>query len=103
MAAESFQFRGALIREQGVTFAVVEVAPEILAAGEKRINEERSRYEPVFPKVPVILAAKGSDKRARYYGRPDIVRFLSAAGWGRIPWKRYTARRKDRNPFREWA
>jgi hypothetical protein len=103
MADESFEFRGALIKEGGVTFAVVEVAPEVLSGGERKISEERQRYEPIFKGVPIILAARGSDRRARYSGRPDVVRFLASTGWARIPWKRYRARKKDRNPFRDWA
>ncbi|MFW5688829.1 MAG: hypothetical protein ACOC1U_04580, partial [Spirochaetota bacterium] len=96
-------FRGALIREQGVTFAVVEVSPEVLRGGDRRVAEERARFQPVFKDVPIILAARNPDKRALYSGRPDIVKFLASTGWNRIPWKRYRARKKDRNPFRDWA
>jgi len=103
MANESFEFRGALIREQKVTFAVVEVSPQVLDSGEEAIRKERERYEPVFKQIPIVLAARGPDRRARFLGRPDIVRFLTKAGWTRIPWKRYQARKKDRNPFRDWA
>lgn len=103
MARESFEFRGALIREQEVTFAVVEVSPEVLRGGDQRIATERARFEPIFKGVPIVLAARGPDRRALYTGRPDIVRFLSSRGWARIPWKRYRARKKDRNPFRDWA
>lgn len=103
MEEERIDFRGALINEQGITFAVVEVEPSLLDAGEEAIKAERARYEPVFRNKPIILAARGADGRARYSGRPDIVRFLISSGWSRIPWKRYRARRKDRNPFREWG
>lgn len=101
--AESFVFRGALIKEQGVSFAVVEVSPSVIQGGERIVAEERERYRPVFKDVPIILAARGGDGRARYSGRQDIVRFLSGTGWARIPWKKYKARKKDRNPFRDWA
>jgi hypothetical protein len=103
MAGESFDFRGALIKEQGVTFAVVEVPLEVIQGGDRRITEARSRFQPIFKNVPIVLAARGPDKRARYSGRPDIVRFLASTGWSRIPWKRYRARKKDRSPFRDWA
>ncbi len=103
VASEIFEFRGALIKEQGITFAVVEVDPAVLTGGDRRLTEERARYAPIFKEVPIVLAARGPDKRARYSGRPDIVRFLASTGWTRIPWKRYRARRKDRNPFRDWA
>jgi hypothetical protein len=103
VAQEILDFRGALIREQGVTFAVVEVAPDVLHGGEPRVSEERARYARVFHDVPIVLAAREPDKRALYSGRPDIVRYLSSTGWMRIPWKRYRAKKKDRNPFRDWA
>lgn len=103
MEEERIDFRGALINEQGITFAVVEVEPGLLDAGEDAIKAERTRYEPIFRNKPIILASRGTDGRARYSGRPDIVRFLVSSGWSRIPWKRYRARRKDRNPFREWG
>ena len=101
--AETFEFKGALIKEQGVSFAVVEVSHAVIAGGEAAVAEERERFRPIFTDVPIVLAARGPDGRARYSGRPDIVRFLSGTGWARIPWKRYKARKKDRNPFRDWA
>lgn len=96
----TLEFRGALICEQQITFAVVEVPLDVLVRGGERLAEERARYVPVFGDVPIILAARGRDRRARFSGRPDIVRFLSSAGWYRIPWRRYRARRKDRSRFR---
>lgn len=103
MDEERIDFRGALINEQGITFAVVEVEPSVLDGGDDAIRAARERYQPVFKDKPIILAARGADRRARYSGRPDIVRFLVASGWSRIPWKRYRAKKKDRNPFREWG
>lgn len=103
MKREVVDFRGALIREQGLTFAVVEVSPAVLDGGTEAIKSERERYQPVFRDVPIILAARGADRRVRFQGRQDIVQFLMTAGWSRIPWKRYQARKKDKNPFRDWA
>jgi hypothetical protein len=103
MASEAFDFKGALIKEQGVTFAVVEVPWSVISGGDEVARKERERYEPVFKDIPIVLAYRGADRRARFAGRPDIVKFLVSAGWARIPWKRYQAKKKDRNPFREWA
>ncbi len=103
MASESIDFRGALIREGNVTFAVVEVPASLLDAGQRAVQVEREKYAQVFKKVPIVLAARDAQRRARFLGRQDIVRFLIQAGWGRIPWKRYRARKKDKNPFKEWA
>ncbi|MFP4549638.1 MAG: hypothetical protein ACLFNT_02445 [Spirochaetales bacterium] len=102
MTSEVLTFRGALIREQSITFAVVEVEPDVLARGDKAIKAERSRYQPVFKDVPIILAARGPDRRAHYAGRPDVVRYLLSCEWQRIPWRKYKAKKKDPNPFREW-
>jgi hypothetical protein len=103
VSSEPVTFTGALIREQDVLFAVVEVAPRVLDGGEEVVAEAREKYRPIFPEVPIILASRSRDGRARYLGRPDIVRFLISAGWARIPWKQYKAKKKDRNPFRDWA
>jgi hypothetical protein len=103
VSEETIQFKGALIREQNVVFAIVEVSPSVLDLGESVAQQEREKYRPVFPDVPIVLAARGRDGRARFLGRPDIVRFLVGAGWSRIPWKQYQAKKKDRNPFRDWA
>jgi hypothetical protein len=103
VANESFDFRGALIREGNVTFAVVEVPFTLLQGGQKTVREERERYAQVFRNVPIVLAARDAQRKAHFLGRQDIVRFLIQAGWARIPWKRYRARKKDKNPFREWA
>lgn len=102
MARELLSFRGALIREQGITFAVVEVDPDVLSKGDASIKEERSRFQPVFKDVPIILAARTADRRAHYAGRPDIVRYLLSCEWQRIPWRKYKAKRKDPDPFRDW-
>ena len=86
-----------------MTFAVVEVTQSVFDGGEAAARKERERYEPVFKDVPIILASRASNGRARFLGRPDIVKYLAKAGWSRIPWKRYQARKKDKNPFRDWA
>jgi hypothetical protein len=102
MSREVLSFRGALIREQGITFAVVEVEPDVLSGGDATIKAERSKYQPVFKDVPIILAARGQDRRAHYAGRQDVVQYLLSCDWQRIPWRKYKAKKKDPNPFREW-
>jgi hypothetical protein len=103
MGRVGIDFTGALVKEQGLVFAVVEVSGSVIDAGDAVIKKERERYEQVFRDVPIILASKAADGRVRYVGRPDIAKFLANAGWARIPWKRYRAKRKDKNPFRDWA
>lgn len=81
-------FDGALLKEQGVTFAIVVVKPLVLNSTIECDNARRS-FTTVFPGVPIILMAQNSRGVPTYQGRTDIVRFLSKVSPSRIPWKRY--------------
>lgn len=83
------QFEGAVIREQGVTFAVVVVKNHVLNSAHEA-NQTIASFRPVFPGMPVVLMAQDVSGRPTYYGRPDISKFLSNISPSRIPWKRYT-------------
>jgi hypothetical protein len=82
-------FQGAVIREQGVTFAVVVVKKHVIDS-----NAEAGRavaaFQPVFPGLPVVLTAQDFRGTLTYYGRPDIARFLASVPLSAIPWKQYT-------------
>lgn len=81
-------FDGALIKEQGVTFAIVIVKPSVLTSADKEsIRQNFSQY---FGYVPTILMAQNSRCIPTYDGRRDIVKFLSHIHPSRIPWKHYT-------------
>ncbi len=81
-------FDGALIKEQGVTFAIVVVKPSVLTSANKEsIRQNFSHY---FGYVPTILMAQNSRGIPTYDGRKDIVKFLSRIHPSRIPWKHYT-------------
>lgn len=82
------QFDGVLLKEQGVTFAIVIVKPHVLNSSMECENARRS-FTPVFPGVPIILMAQDSRGIPTYQGRTDIVRFLAKVSPSRIPWKRY--------------
>lgn len=82
------QFDGALLKEQGVTFAIVVVKPHVLNSTMECDSARRS-FSPVFPGVPIILMAQNSRGLPTYQGRTDIVRFLSNVDPSRIPWQRY--------------
>ena len=82
-------FDGALIKEQGVTFAIVVVKPSVLNSSSK-IKEARESFGHFFPNVPIVLMAQNSNGIPRYQGRTDIVKFLANVHPSRIPWKRYT-------------
>ncbi|MFT4060697.1 MAG: hypothetical protein QM652_14280 [Legionella sp.] len=82
------QFEGAVIKEQGVTFAIVVVKQYVLN-NNMECNNARNSFSSIFPGIPIILMAQDSRGRATYQGRTDIVRFLSNVHLSRIPWKRY--------------
>lgn len=81
-------FDGALIKEQGVTFAIVVVKPHVLTSSDKEsIRQSFSKY---FGYVPTILMAQNAKGIPTYDGRKDIVKFLAHVHPSRIPWKHYT-------------
>ena len=82
------QFEGAIIEEQGVTFAVVIVKAAVLNSTQRARNAIRS-FGPVFPGLPVVLMAQDGKGQPTYYGRKDLSRFLSRVPLSAIPWKRY--------------
>ena len=82
-------FDGAVIKEQGVTFAIVVVKRSTLSSS-IRINEARESFQQFFPGIPIILMEQNSNRIPTYQGRRDIVKFLANVHPSRIPWKRYT-------------
>jgi hypothetical protein len=82
-------FQGAVIREQGQTFAVVVVQRHVLD-NQSTAAEAIASFYPVFPGLPVVLMAQDGTGRATYYGRQDISRFLASVPLAAIPWRDYT-------------
>lgn len=83
------KFQGAVIKEQGITFAIVIVKKYILdqkAEADKAIQN----FQSFFPGVPLVLMAQDSRGVPTYYGRQDISRFLAGVPISAIPWKEYT-------------
>lgn len=85
------KIQGAVLKEQGVTFAVAIVKPHVLNS---RIEANRliGVLEPVFGGVPVVLMAQNARGVPTYFGRRDIVRFLTTVPLGAIPWKEFIVR-----------
>jgi len=83
------QIDGAVIREQGVTFAVVVVRPTVLQ-NTIQANEAMASFQPIFPGMPIVLMAQGAGGRPTYYGRRDLSQFMSNVPLRAIPWRRYT-------------
>jgi hypothetical protein len=85
------RFDGAVIKEQGITFAIVVVKPSVLQQHSSEIEKVRAGFSRYFPKMPVILMAQNTRGIPKYHGRTDIVKFLANIDPRRIPWKTYTA------------
>jgi hypothetical protein len=83
------RFQGAVIREQGQTFAVV-VVQRHLVDNQSSAADAIAGFRPVFPGLPVVLMAQDSSGRPTYYGRQDISRFLASVPMRAIPWREYT-------------
>ena len=83
------QFEGAVIREQGVTFAVVIVKDYIVHDRSQAESAIRS-FQPVFPGMPVVLMGQNSREVPTYFGRQDIAGFMANVPLSSVPWKRYT-------------
>lgn len=83
------KFQGAVIREQGITFAIVIVKKHVLD-NPHSAQEAIQSFAPVFPGCPVVLMAQDHQGRASYYGRRDISQFMATVPLSAIPWKEYT-------------
>lgn len=81
-------FEGAVIKEQGVTFGVVVVKRDAIDDVSGRDQLVRSASA-ALGGIPTVLMAQDSGGRARYYGRPDIVRFMANVPLHALPWRRY--------------
>ncbi len=83
------QFDGAIVNEQGVTFAIVVVNASAVI-NSFTINDAQRSFERYFPGMPIILMNQDSNGTPTYYGREDIVNFLANIYMEQIPWKTYT-------------
>lgn len=84
------RFTGSIIKEQGVTFAIVIVKNSFLNSSSSKIEEFRNSLLPVFGPIPIVFASQDSRGAFKYHGRKDIVNFLANIDPSRIPWKEYT-------------
>lgn len=77
------QIDGALVREQGIVFAVVAVKKHVV---ENRVQASSAArgFAPIFSNVPIVLMGQDNAGRATFFGRPDIVRFLSRISISRL-------------------
>lgn len=83
------KIQGAVIIEQGVTFAIVAVKPSVTNYT-SRIIRMRQQLQYFFPNMPIILMSQDASGAPHYYGRRDIVEFLKTVRLEQIPWKEFT-------------
>ena len=79
---------GAVIIEQGVTFAIFSVR-ESVTTYTVRATQFRRAVAPYFPNMPIILMSQDRYVKPHYNGRQDIVEFLKTIRVDQIPWKKY--------------
>lgn len=81
--------QGAVIKEQGVIFAITVVKRHVLNS-QIQSQQTAQSFQPLFPGMPIVLMGQDSRGTPTYSGRKDIVAFLSNINPSRIPWKEYT-------------
>ena len=83
------KLHGAVIKEQGVTFAVVVTKKQVVDNRFEADNAIQS-FSRLFPGIPVVLMGQDSRGTPTYYGRKDIAKFMANVPIHAIPWKEYT-------------
>lgn len=83
------KFEGAVIKEQGITFAIVIVKKHVVD-NSATANQAIQSYQPIFPGIPVVLMAQDSYGTPTYFGRTDIAKFMANVPIQAVPWKEYT-------------
>lgn len=82
------KFQGAVVHEQGVTFGIVVVKPSVLSNPSVREAMQEFGIE-AFGFMPIVLMAQNTRGVPTYWGRKDIVNFLSRVPMQCIPWQEY--------------
>jgi hypothetical protein len=81
---------GAVVKEQGQTFAIVVVKPSLLNDPTSRDEAILTFSQQLFQGLPVVLMAQDGSGVPTYYGRPEISQFLAEVPLESIPWQQYT-------------
>ena len=82
------KFKGAVLCEQGHTFAVVSVKQDVIdkaAEADKVI----ASFEPIFPGLKIVLMRQDSDGKAFYYGDTELSKMLTGISVRAIPLREY--------------
>jgi hypothetical protein len=81
----------ALIREQGVNFAVVVVKWSAMRAPSSTKDDLVLAYSREF-EAPTVLMAEDFNGGAEFYGRRDLVKWLENVDRDLLPWREFTIR-----------
>ena len=79
----------AVVKEQGVTFAIIIVKRNVIQ-NTSLARGTAGKASSLFPRMPIILMVQDGRGTPTYYGRRDVVKFLSRVPVNAIPWKQYT-------------
>jgi hypothetical protein len=80
---------GAVVKEQGITFAIV-IVKQFVIQSQTEFQKALTSYANYFPGMPIVLMAQDIQGTPTYRGRKDIVNFLANIHISQIPWKEYT-------------
>lgn len=83
------KFQGAIIKEQGIQFALVVVKRHIVQNSHEA-DGAIAAFSPAFQGIPVVLMAQDNHGTPTYYGRKDISRFMANIPLDAVPWQEYT-------------
>lgn len=83
------RFEGAVIREQGVTFAVV-VVKEHVVNNSFEADRAIGAFRSAFPGLPIVLMAQDYRGVPTYYGRRDLSQFMAGVPMECVPWAEFT-------------
>jgi hypothetical protein len=81
----------ALIREQNVNFAAVAVKPSVFRGPNSTKDDLVYAYSIEFG-APAVLMAQDAGGVPTYYGRRDLVNWLSNVIVDALPWREFTIR-----------
>jgi len=84
------KIKGAIIKEQGVKFAIIETTTATLKS-QTEMNTIKQKFSPLFGDIPMTFMAKNARGIPVFVGRKDIVDFLSNNDMNKIPWRKFVS------------
>ena len=79
------RFNATVIRERGMTFAVVIVKPHVLRSLPE-CTKAQLAFAPAFPGLPTVLMTQDSRGIPAFHGRKDLVTYLANLNLDAIRW-----------------